>query len=392
VRIAITNPTNWPWVRRGAERFINELALFLTRRGHEVTVISAKPGAVRVRRDDGYTTILHRRLWHPAMARAGVQEFHVFLVTLLAHLLRNQRYDVVHCCTFVDAFAASLAGRRTGIPHVLTVNGMRPKVPYLRSISTGGRIFQRAVAGADEVIALSGYMQSYLERRFGRGGVRIPVPVDVERFTLNRARNGGPPTILCAAALDDPRKGGRVLFEAFDTLKRTRPDLLLQVSCRLSEDVKTRLLGHVAVKWRRDVQFLGVGDLLDLPKLYGQASVSVLPSLWEGFGMAVLESLATGTPVVCTRDGALPEWISSAEIGRLFDAGVDSETAVEPQNVDGLAQALDEAIELSHRAETALACRARAEQFSWAAIGPEFERTYERVVARRTSARRAPPP
>lgn len=389
MRIAITNPTNWPWVRRGAERFINELAVFLARRGHDVTVISAKPGAGEIRQDDGYTTILHRRLWHPAMARAGVQEFHTFLVTLLAHFLRHRRYDVVHCCTFVDGFAASLARRRTGIPAVLMVNGMRPKVPYIRSISTGGRIFGRAVAQADEVIALSGYMQSYLEHQFGRGGVRIPIPVDVDRFELNRARNGGRPAILCAAALDDPRKGGRVLFKAFDRLKRTRPDVVLQVSCRLSGDAKTRLLSHVSPRWREDVHFLGVGDVVDLPKLFGQASVSVLPSLWEGFGMVVLESMATGTPVVCTRDGALQEWISSLDVGRLFEPGGDPRTAVEPENADGLAQALDEAIELGRRPETALACRARAEQFSWASVGPEFERTYERVLARTAAGRRS---
>src|SRR4051794_12570742 len=198
MRIAITNPTNWPWIRRGAERFINELALFLARRGHEVTVISAKPGKAEVRRDNGYTTVLHRRLWHPAMASLGVHEFHVFSATLLGHFLRYQQYDVVHACTFVDALTAAVARRRTGIPTVLWVNGMRPKVQYIRSISTGGRIFQRAVTEADQVIALSGYMQSYLERRFGRGGVRIPVPVDTDRFRLNRTRDAGQPTILCA--------------------------------------------------------------------------------------------------------------------------------------------------------------------------------------------------
>src|SRR5689334_17518470 len=96
--------------------------------------------------------------------------------------------------------------------------------------------------------------------------------------------------------------------------------------------------------------------------------------------MVVVESMATGTPVVCTRDGALLELITSDAVGRLFDPGVDAETAVEPENVDGLTQALDEAIELSCRPETASACRARAEQFSWAAVGPEFERIYERVL------------
>ena len=386
MRIAITNPTNWPWVRRGAERFINELATFLTARGHEVTVISAKPGPTEVRQDPGYTTFLYRRLWHPALATVGLHEFHVFLVTLLAHLMRNRQYDIVHACTFVDGLAASLARRRTGIPSVLMVNGMRPKVQYIRSISTGGRLFQRAISDADEVIALSGYMQSYLQQEFGRGGVRIPIPVDVDRFQLNRSRDLSRPVILCAAALEDPRKGGRALFRAFDRLKRARPSLVLQVSCRLNDDERLRLLSHVSPEWRQDVHFLGVGDIVDLPRRYGQAAVSVLPSLWEGFGMVVLESMATGTPVVCTRDGALQEWINSAAVGRLFDAGGNPATAVEPENVDGLARALDEAIELSRQPETALACRARAEEFSWATVGPEFERTYERVLAARRGA------
>ena len=47
MNIAITNPTNWPHVRRGAERFINELAAFLAARGHRATVISSKPGPTR---------------------------------------------------------------------------------------------------------------------------------------------------------------------------------------------------------------------------------------------------------------------------------------------------------------------------------------------------------
>jgi hypothetical protein len=44
VKIAITNPTNWPYLRRGVERFINEGAPYLSRLGHEVTVVSGKPG------------------------------------------------------------------------------------------------------------------------------------------------------------------------------------------------------------------------------------------------------------------------------------------------------------------------------------------------------------
>ena len=62
MRIAITHPTTWPEIRRGTERFVNELADWLGRRGHEVTVLSSHSGPGE-RTDHGpYATELVRRL------------------------------------------------------------------------------------------------------------------------------------------------------------------------------------------------------------------------------------------------------------------------------------------------------------------------------------------
>jgi phosphatidylinositol alpha-mannosyltransferase len=267
---------------------------------------------------------------------------------------------------------------------------MPPKVPYIRSVSTGGRIFQRAVSDADEVVALSEYMQTFLHRRFGRGGVKIPVPVDTDRFRLNRQRDHVRPIIFCAGALDDARKGGQLLMRAFDQLKESRPTAVLQLSCRLGETARANLMGHVSPKRKRDVEFLGAGELDDLPELYGRAAVSVLPSLWEGFGMVVLESMAAGTPVVGTCDGAIPELIPTPNVGRLFDPGVDPANAAEPTNVEGLTRSLLEALDLSSQPETALACRAHAEKYSWSNIGPRFEEIYERMTQRVPAPSTAP--
>jgi phosphatidylinositol alpha-mannosyltransferase len=380
MRVAITNPTNWPRVRRGAERFCNELAGYLARRGHRVTMVSAKPGRGECSGEGGYTTVSHRRLWHPALAKVGVLEFHSFALTALANLLAGS-YDVVLSCTFSDAFAATLARRVTGVSCVFLVNGLPPRIRYIRSATLRGAVFGRAIRNADEVVALSVYMQQDLQRRFGRSGIKIPIPVDTDTFRLSRHRDHDRPVILCAATLDDARKGGRLLMRAFDALKATRPEAILRVSSTVSQETRSALLACVSPRWRDDVQFLGAGQLADLPALFGSAAISVLPSRWEPFGMVILESLATGTPVVGTRDGAIPELVSDSSLGRLFEPG--PEETVEPSNLPGLVQAMIDGLELSRRPETADRCRAHAQQFSWAAIGPRFEALLEGLAARR---------
>jgi glycosyltransferase involved in cell wall biosynthesis len=378
LRIAITAPTNWPHVRRGMERFCNELAAYLARQGHRVTLVSAKPGPSQRTDDRGFTTLTHRRLWHPALAKVGVLEFHPFALTALASLL-NGSYDVVFSSTFTDAFAATLARSVTGVPCVFVVNGLPPRIPYFRSITMRGAVFGRATRNADEVVALSTFMQDDLQRRFGRRPIRIPIPVDTDLFRLSRHRAHERPAILCAAALNDARKGGRLLMRAFDTLKGIRPDATLHLSSHVSDDVRSQLIACVSPRWRSDVNFLGAGELADLPSLYASASISVLPSRWEPFGMVMLESLATGTPVVATREGGIPEVINNSSVGCLFDPG--PEDTVEPTNLEGLVQAMLEGLELSRKPDTADRCRAHAEQFSWAAVGPHYDDLLRRLTA-----------
>jgi phosphatidyl-myo-inositol alpha-mannosyltransferase len=368
MRVAITNPTTWPYVRRGAERFINELARYLAGRGHGVTVISGKPGPTEVIRGEGYSTICHRRLWHPCLAEVGLLEFHMFFFPCLASLLR-ERYDAVVCLTFMDAFAAQVARRFTKSPYVFLVNGIPPRKQYFRSLTLKGSVFGRAVRSGDSIIAISNYVREYLEGRWGRRCDSLPIPLDTDKFRPRQKIGDGPPKILCAAALQDARKGGRVLMDAFGLLKQSRPDAILQLASPLPASTSEALLARIPPALRRDVQFLQ--DAQDLPELYAQATVSVLPSLWEPYGMVVLESMAAGTPVVGTRDGAIPELISDSRLGRLFDPGEGAD--VEPVNAAGLAQALDECIGLAGDPATSERCRMHALKYSWRAVGPKYE-------------------
>lgn len=375
MKVAITTPTNWPEVRRGGERFANELAAYLAQQGHAVTVICGKAGRGETERQHGYETVRHRRLWHPFFGRFGLLEFHMFFFPCLAHLLR-ERFDVVVSLTFMDALAAIVARRFTGAKVLLMLNGIPPKKPYFRALSLKGAFFRRAVLRSDLVVGVSDYVRAYLERRWGRQCIALAPPVDAERFRPKTRNQEGAPVILCAAALDDARKGGRTLMRAFNLVKGWRPDAQLWVASRLPEETKTSLRDLVDLRWRDDVRFLDASD--ELGTLFDRATISVLPSLWEPYGMVVIESMAAGTPVVGTADGALPELIGSRDVGRLFDPGGNSD--VEPSNAEGLAKAIDECLDLAALPETRRRCREHALRYSWTTLGPTYERLLEELA------------
>lgn len=379
MRIAITHPTTISRVARGTERLIHETAMYMSQRNHDVRIIACKPGRREVIKSDGYVCDSHRRLWHPSMGKLGIREEHMFVLTCMRELLL-QRYDVVHAHSMGDAISATLARRITGTPFVFFVNGLPPAVSYYRTISTGGAVFRRAVNSANEIICVSEYVRSYIEERFGRRGLLLPVPIDMERLPLWEGPKHDPPIIFCAAALNDQRKGGRVLMRAFNIVKQRRPEVILQNASAISPEVRDELLALVEHRWREDVHFLGSVAWHELPRLYGRAMVSVLPSLWEAFGLVTVESMATGTPVVGTNDGALPEIINDPGTGRLFDPGEQS--AVEPCNAEGLAEALLEGLILGEDPDTRQRCRARAAQYGWDRIGPRIEQLYKDVVGR----------
>jgi len=378
VKIAITNPTNWPYLRRGVERFINEGATFLSERGHDVTIITGKPGKTELVKRDGFTTIYYRRLWHPSFGRFGLLEFHAFFLPALLHLLGGH-YDIVLCCTFMDGFAAKLARLVTGTPYVFVCFAIPPKVQHFRSLTLRGAIYRRTVMSADGLAGLSNYVKNYMYKRWGVDANVLPVPIDMRQWTHLQRTPGDRAIVLCAAALDDPRKGARVLFRAFDRLKVRRPGLQLQLAWSIGTELKSTLLELVSPQWRCDIQFLDSDD--DVRSLVARATIAVLPSLWEAQGLILLEALAAGIPVVGTRDGALPEIINSPHVGRLFDPG--TETIYEPTNVEGLELAMDECLELSRLPETADHCRKCAEEWGWERQGPRWEKFLYSIAAKR---------
>jgi D-inositol-3-phosphate glycosyltransferase len=114
-------------------------------------------------------------------------------------------------------------------------------------------------------------------------------------------------------------------------------------------------------------RLLGLGEPDRQPERYGAAWVTCLPSRDDSFGMALVESLACGTPLVTTTDGAPQELVQVGVTGELCEV----------RDPEDLARACVRALELARRPGTASACRASAEPFDWdTGLAPLCERLY----------------
>jgi glycosyltransferase involved in cell wall biosynthesis len=115
-----------------------------------------------------------------------------------------------------------------------------------------------------------------------------------------------------------------------------------------------------------DVRFIGWVSSPDLEGLYGLASCFVFPSLYEGFGLPVLEAMARGVPVACSGRGALREVAGNA--ARIFD----------PESPRSIAEAVEELLrDTALIADLRTAGLERARKFTWAETGRATVRSYE---------------
>ena len=357
MRIAFTHAFCWPEVRRGAERFIQELGAALVRRGHEVTILSSAWEPVDSELD-GVRTIRLRRFRHHDLAHERDFGRRVFPRLALG------RYDVVHSMGRRDALASIRAARLH--PHrrtVITDLGL-PSRAYWEQMGAEARVVEAVVRGIDVYSCMSQYALDYLARDYGRtDGVVVPGGVKLSSFVPATARTPEP-TLLFSGALDEPRKGVATLLAALPAVAQHEPGVRLWLS---GPGDPSTLLDRAPLAAVERTEVLGRGDAATLHERYGTAWATCLPSVSDSFGMALIESLACGTPIVVSDDGAPQE---------LVEPGLNGEICA-PNDPDGLARACLRAIELARAPGTVARCRASVERFDWdGALAPLCEAIY----------------
>jgi glycosyltransferase involved in cell wall biosynthesis len=182
----------------------------------------------------------------------------------------------------------------------------------------------QSVRQAERVIAVSQRTASDAVRLLGVDPSRMRVvpeaaspsffPRDEAAFrsTAGRLHVDERPYALCVGTLE-PRKNVPLLFDAFAQVRRQLDAQLLVVGGRgwLDEPI---FVAHARSGLGDAVRFLGNLNQDDLAALYSGAGAFVLPSLYEGFGLPVLEAMACGAPVICSNAGPLPEVAGEAAV------------------------------------------------------------------------------
>lgn len=235
----------------------------------------------------------------------------------------------------------------------------------------------RALAACHGVVVTSGFTaERVVEMGVDRDAVRAVPPGTAPAPPARGPGAGEPPRLLCVATVV-PRKGHDVLVEALTELADRRWRCL----CVGSLDRDPAWAAAVRERVREAglearIRFVGEKGAEALDALYDGASLFVLPSRYEGYGMALTEALARGLPVVSTTGGAIPHTVPA-------DAGV----LVPPGDAEALTAALADLLDpvggaaRLHRLSQAALRRGR-ELPTWADTVDGFERALRELVGR----------
>jgi glycosyltransferase involved in cell wall biosynthesis len=282
---------------------------------------------------------------------------------LLPPQARRQRVDVLFSPNYTApsrpyyaSVAAILDMRHADLPETFS--------PAFRAVHA--RLVRRTAASAARILTLSDHAKRRIVAVYGVPPERVTVthlaadpiyfaPVPGEEVARVRRRYGlHDPYILSVASLF-PHKNLDTLLDAFTALRLTDHPPVQLALVGLQKSAAAALQARIrAGGLEKDVIVTGWVPEADLPALYRGAEVYVLPSRYEGFGLPVLEAMASGTPVITTTATSLPEVAGDAAL------------LVDPDDRTGLVTALRRVLgDAALRAELVGRGRERATLFTW---------------------------
>lgn len=361
----------------GSGALATELGLALARRGHEVHFITyAQPFRLRGFAERVYfhevdTTSGHYPLFehYPYSLALASKQHEVALRESLDVL--HVHYAIPHATTAYLA-REMLRGQRQ-LRIATTLHGT--DITLVGQELSFHAITKFSIEQSDAVTAVSAYLRDETVRAFG---VKRPIQVIPNFVNLDEyrpAQSGrraalAPPEHRILTHVSNFREVKRVrdVIRVFARVRRAIPSTLIMIGDGPDRDAAEAEARSLAVE--QDVRFLGrldtLADLLQATDLF------VLPSQLESFGLAALEAMACGAPVLATRVGGLPELVEDGVTG-ILEA---------PGSVEAMAR---RAVELlrdpaAHRA-MATAAAARAQAFSVERVVPQYEALYQDLLA-----------
>ncbi|MCF6390684.1 glycosyltransferase family 4 protein [Mycobacterium sp. MBM] len=388
--------------------YVRYLSQGLAELGHDVEVFSGQPYPEgldpRVRLTKVPSLDLYRepdpfRVPHPREIRdridllelatmwsAGFPEPKTFCLRVARIMAeRGDEFDVIHDNQSLGSALLTIA--KSGMPVVATVHHpiTRDRVlevaaakwwrkPLVRRWYAFAETQKKVARAIPELLTVSSTSAADIAEDFGVTDDQlhvVPLGVDTELF--KPAADRVPGRIIAIASADVPLKGVGNLLHSVARL-RAHHNLDLQLVSKLEPNGPTEKL----------IAELGISDIVNvssglsdeaLAELLASAEIACIPSLYEGFSLPAVEAMASGTPIVASRAGALPEVLGEeGECARL----------VRPADIEELTGVLGELLDSpAERHRLGAAGRRRAlDVFSWESVAAQTVAVYQRAIER----------
>jgi glycosyltransferase involved in cell wall biosynthesis len=298
---------------------------------------------------------------------------------VLPMLLFWKNIDVIHSLHYTHPIFSPC-------PRVVTIHDLTFLL-YPRLHTIGRRMImpffiRRAVRHAEALIFVSEATRLDAEKLIpGAGNLRsvVPLGVDLNVFTISAEQTNTvlekfsihKPFLLFVGTLE-PRKNIPRIIRAFERIASEYPNLLLVLAGKLGWDFDEIFEAKRASKSGERIRHLGFVEDSEKKALLAACEALVYPSLYEGFGLPVLEAMAAGAPAITSNVSSLPEVAGGAAV------------LLDPLSVEEIASAMRSLLSNeTTRRELRVLGKQRAAIFSWASAAIKTYAVYEKVASKR---------
>lgn len=306
------------------------------------------------------------RIWHRAHLPLPVEAFtgrvdlyHATDFTLPPTLSETRRLLTVHDLSFVRV-------PETASPRLKAY--LDAVVP--RSVRRSQHIIADSQATKKDLIELYNVPEQKVTTILSGVNSHFAPVTDTEKLKAVRARYGiGDKPFIFSIGTVQPRKNYARLIQALAHI-RQQHDVILVIAGGKGwlEDPIYQTLDHLHM--RESVRFIGFADDEDLPALYSAARCLAFPSLYEGFGLPILEAMACGTPVLTSNVSSMPE------------AAGDAALLIDPNDLEDITNSLERLLwDEMLRAILQQRGFERVRHFTWERAAGEIAQVYENLLA-----------